>query len=76
MRYEFHIHKDFGGIPAEDKERVMEQLMDGPKTTKEITATTGMEWRRTRNAVFYLATIGVVEQVGRYHQAKVWRVKA
>ena len=36
MRYRYYIHKDFGGIPAGDKEAVMEQLYHGPKTTREM----------------------------------------
>lgn len=75
MRWEYHIHKDFGGIPAKDKEAVLEQLRHGPKTTREITEATGMHWRAVRNAVFNLEILGVVEQAGRYRQAKVWRAR-
>jgi len=77
MRYEFHIHKDYGGIPAKDKEAVMEQLYHGPKTTAEMAANLDMDPIHTRNVVSYLVSIGTVHQVGRGHNsAKIWGCKA
>lgn len=76
-RYEFHIHRDFGGIPAGDKEAVMDQLYHGPKTTTEMAANLSMDPIHARNVVSYLVSIGAVQQVGRGHNAaKVWGAKA
>ena len=30
-KYAYHLHKDFKGIPAQDKETVMDLIEDGPK---------------------------------------------
>ena len=76
MRYEYHIHKDFGGIPAQDKETVMDLIRDGPKTTGEMSGIMGMDPVHTRHVVQYLAGIGAVEQVGRVGKVRVWGVKA
>ena len=77
MRYAYHIHKDYGGIPAGDKEAVMEQLYRGPKTTRQMAANTGMDPLHVRDVVSNLVSIGAVHQVGRgYKGAKVWGAKA
>jgi hypothetical protein len=34
MRYDFHVHKDFHGIKAEDKEKVYDHLKDTLTITK------------------------------------------
>ena len=75
-RYEFHIHRDFGGYPAKDKEAVMDQLHDGPKTTSQVAANLSMDPYRARNLVQYLEGLGAVESVGRIGKARVWGVKA
>ena len=76
-RYDYFIHKDFGGIPAEDKERVMGLIYAGPKTTKQMAEEAGMDPIHTRNVVSYLVSIGAVHQVGRGdNAAKVWGAKA
>ena len=76
-RYEFYIHRDFGGIPAEDKEAVMDQLYHGPKTTRQMAVNLDMDPIHVRNVVSNLVSIGAVHQVGRgINAAKVWGVKA
>lgn len=76
MRYAYHIHKDFGGIPAEDKEAVMEQLYHGPKTTREMAATLDMDPMHARNVVSNLVSLGAVRQVGRHNGAILWGARA
>lgn len=76
MRYAYHIHKDFGGIPAGDKEAVMEQLYRGPKTTRQMAASLDMDPIHARNVVSNLVSIGAVHQVGRQNGAKLWGARA
>ena len=77
MRYAYHIHKDYGGISAGDKEAVMDQLYQGPKTTTEMAANLEMDPMHARNVVSNLVSLGAVKQVGRGHKgAIVWGAKA
>ena len=76
MRYAYYVHKDYWGIPAGDKEAVMEQLYHGPKTTKEMASTIGHDPIYVRKIVSNLVNIGAVRQVGRQNGAKLWGVKA
>lgn len=71
------IFRTYGGISADDKLAVMEQLYDGPKTTRQMAANLDLDAIHTRNIVSNLVSIGMVEQVGRGHGgAKVWGAKA
>ena len=77
MRYEFHVHRDFHGIKAKDKERIYDLIIEGPKTTKQMASITGMPGKEVRNIVYALTSIGVVEGIGRAPGgAKIWRAKA
>ena len=78
MRYQYHIHKDYHGIKAADKERIYDLITDGPKTTKEMASITGMDGKEVRNIVYTLITIGAVEAIGRkgHKGAKIWGCKA
>ena len=77
MRYDFHVHKDYHGIKAEDKEKVYDLICEGPKTTREIASITGRDGKEVRNIVYALTSIGVVESIGRAPGGrKVWRCKA
>lgn len=76
MRYAYHIHKDFGGFSAQEKETAMAMIRDGPKTVGQIRQATGMERYRTQNLVKYLEGIGVVMKVGRAGGSIVWGVRA
>lgn len=77
MRYDFHVHKDFHGIKAEDKEKVYDLICEGPKTTREIAHITGRDGKEVRNIVYVLTSAGIVESIGRAPGGrKVWRAKA
>lgn len=75
--YNYHISRDYHGIPAKDKETVMDMIRDGPKTTKQMAAMTDMGWRSIRNTVQILEGIGAVGKIGKdRHGAIIWGVKA
>ena len=77
MRYEYHIHRDYHGIKAKDKERIYDLIIESPKTTKQMASITGMDGKEVRNIVYALTSIGVVEAVGRGNGgAKIWGCKA
>ena len=77
MRYDFHVHKDYHGIKAEDKEKVYDLICEGPKTTREIASITGRDSMEVRNIVYVLTSAGIVESIGRAPGGrKVWRAKA
>ena len=76
MRYYYHLHKDYHGIPAEDKERIYDLITDGPKTTKQMASITGMDTMHIRDVVFCLESAGIVHKVGRHQRAIIWGCKA
>lgn len=77
MRYDFHVHKDYHGIKAEDKEKVYDLICEGPKTTREIAHITGRDGKEVRSIVNVLTSAGIVESIGRAPGGrKVWRAKA
>jgi len=76
MRYDFHVHKDYHGIKAEDKEKVYDLICEGPKTTREMASITGMDTMHIRDVVIVLESAGIVHKVGRCDRAIIWGCKA